>query len=159
MHFQQKSFLEPLKCLFKISICGIIRAQKLNVHSYVHPLGFHRRVSLTVIHLTDLDHVFVCRATLDSIGDVDNRSIYSNSHHFHWDGYGFSSEDSSVQNLRVLKREKEKINTTPVEGVGRALNNSSQSQITSSERVSSTYSDVNWSLLTKQLQNSYHSWF
>lgn len=92
------------------------------------PTSFHSAftsvASLSLIHLTDLDHVFVCRGTLDSVRDVGDGGVYANGHNLHGDGHGFSSEDGSVQYLRVLKTEKGVIShqyTGPVAVVRRKL--------------------------------------
>lgn len=68
-----------------------------------------RLVCLSTNHLTDLDHIFICRATLDCFGDISNRRVYSNGHHLYWDSHRLPSQHCSVQNLRVLeKRRKER---------------------------------------------------
>lgn len=108
-HFEQRIVLLSLKTLFKIPICSSVSSEHksscMHFSTFLHS-AFSGGVSLSAVHLTDLDHVFVCRGTLDSVGDVDNRGIYSDSHHLHGHGHGFSGEDGSVQNLRVLKTEK-----------------------------------------------------
>lgn len=71
--------------------------------------AFNSGTSLSPSHPTDLDHVFVCRGALDSVRDVGDRGVYANGYHLQGDGHGFSSEDSSVQYLRVLQTEKKAV--------------------------------------------------
>ena len=65
-------------------------------------------ISLSTVHLTDLNHVFVCGATLDCFRDISNRGIYSNGYHLYWDSHCFPSQHSGVQNLSILQRVREK---------------------------------------------------
>lgn len=77
-----------------------------------------RLVVLSTIHLTDLDHIFVCRATLDGFRDICNRGVYSNGHHLYWHSHCLPSQHGGVQNLRVLETEREReISTAAVEGL------------------------------------------
>ena len=77
---------------------------------YTHTLTLHtqRLVSFSTIHLTDLDHIFVCRATLDCLWDIHNRGVYSNGHHLHRDSHCLPSQHGSVQNLWILETERRK---------------------------------------------------
>lgn len=75
-------------------------------------------VSLSAIHLTDLDHIFVRGATPDCFRDVCNRGVYSNGHHLYWHSHCLPSQHGGVQNLRVLETEREgEISTATVEGL------------------------------------------
>lgn len=135
----QKAFCD-ISGVFFISSAPPLRffqAQIESVHSHNHSLYFHRRISLSTVHLTDLDYIFVCRATLDSFGDIDNGGVYSNGHHLYWDSYCFASEHGSVQNLRVLETERESNQHSTSGGPGQVSNppNSSRSVITSSKRI------------------------
>lgn len=140
MQFYLFALCSNLFLLFSSSLSQVLfgtNKKKNCIHTFMY-CSFHRCVSLSRVHLTDLHHIFVCRVTLNSFGNIDNRGVYSNGHHLYWDSYCFASEHSGVQNLRVLhtERERERNQHGTSEGPRQVFDppNSSRSVITSSKR-------------------------